>query len=479
MVSLFDASAIELAAWIRSGEVCPVQLVDTHIERIEAVNDRLNAVVAERFAQARAEALAAREQIQSTKDPNTLPPLLGVPCTIKEFIAVKGLPQTAGLIHRRGTLATEDASLVQNLRAAGAIILGTTNVPEGGLCAETNNTIYGRTNNPFNSAHTSGGSSGGEAAIIGSGASVFGVGSDIGGSIRMPASFCGIAGHKPTPGIVPLDGHFPPASGELAEYMVCGPLARRVKDLMPLMRILAGEAGGDTGAWPLRDPASINIEELTVYPVEGIGRSLVSKEVRESLRSASAALVQRGATLGELDERRFRHSLEMWAAALHLGSDGDYSEIIGGEEGVPLLSELIKLPFGRSRHIGLTLAMLSLDRATNILPLNLEERLEEARALQTELELLLGPRGLILHPTYGTAAPRHNGTMAALLRLTATPLFNVLQFPGTQVPTGFSRRGLPLGIQVVASRGQDHLCIAAAQAIEDALGGWQRPDAKT
>jgi fatty acid amide hydrolase 2 len=199
MSDLLTTSVRELARRVRSRTLSSLELVDAHIAQIERVNPVLNAVVRERFEEARVEARRADARQARGDD---LPPLHGVPCTIKEAFALTGMPNTSGLLARKGFLATEDAAAVAKLRAAGAIPLGVTNVSELCMWLESNNRVYGRTNNPYDPARIAGGSSGGEGAIVAAGASPFGLGSDVGGSIRLPAFFNGIFGHKPSGGPV-------------------------------------------------------------------------------------------------------------------------------------------------------------------------------------------------------------------------------------------------------------------------------------
>jgi fatty acid amide hydrolase 2 len=255
--ALFDDSAIALAEKIRRREISPVEVVDAHIDRIRAVNPAINAVVAQRFEQARAEARAAEARVMSTEDPRDLPPLLGLPYTAKEYIMAKGMPLSAGIWARRNVKADRDATTVTRLAEAGAILVGITNVPEGGLWMETYNDVYGRTVNPWDPKRSAGGSSGGEGAIVATGAVAFGLGADVGGSIRIPAAFCGTVGHKPTGRMVPNTGFWPQCHGDLSAYLVCGPLCRRVEDVMPIMRVLAGPDGHDdvVEPWTLGDPS--------------------------------------------------------------------------------------------------------------------------------------------------------------------------------------------------------------------------------
>ncbi|MFW5740001.1 MAG: amidase, partial [Myxococcota bacterium] len=239
MDPLLTLSATRLARMIRTRAVSSREVVDAHIRHVEAVNPALNAMVADRFEQAREEARAADERV-AREDPSELPPLFGVPCSIKEAFALEGMPNTAGLVSRVGSRATTDATAVRRLRAAGAIPLGVTNVSELCMWMESDNRVYGRTRNPYDLGCTAGGSSGGEGAIIAAGGTPFGLGSDVGGSIRMPAFFNGIFGHKPTGGLIPNTGQFPIAHNEARRYLTTGPLCRRAEDLYPLVQILAG-----------------------------------------------------------------------------------------------------------------------------------------------------------------------------------------------------------------------------------------------
>jgi fatty acid amide hydrolase 2 len=271
-------SATRLAERIRTRETSAVAVVDAHILAIEAVNPSLNAVVAERFAEARAEAVAADARVVAGEA--DLPPLLGVPCTIKESFELIGMPQAAGLVARRTVRSTGDATVVARWRAAGAIPLGVTNTSELNMWMESNNRVYGRSNNPYNRTRIVGGSSGGEGAIVGSGASPFGLGADIGGSIRMPAFFNGVFGHKPTPGLVPNSGQYPIAEGAALRLLGTGPICRRAEDLYPLVRLASGPDGIDatTRALPLLPPSLQQIEGLQVVVIQGNGLRRVSAE---------------------------------------------------------------------------------------------------------------------------------------------------------------------------------------------------------
>ncbi len=479
MQNLLDQSAVALARRIRTREVSPVEVIDQHITRIEAVNPAINAVIADRFERARDEARAAEVRLmQPSTAAEDLPPLFGLPFTTKEFIAAEGMPLSAGIWSRRETRATEDAETIRRLRNAGAILVGITNVPEGGLWLETYNTVYGHTLNPWNPRRTSGGSSGGEGAIISAGGVAFGLGADIGGSIRIPAAFCGIVGHKPTGRMVPNTGLWPLPEGELSAYHVCGPMTRRVEDVMPILRTLAGPDGVDpvTRPWTLEDETKIDLRDVTVYPLETNGRTRVWNRMRVAVREATDALAARGAKIGQLDLPSMRRAFEIWSAMMTTAGETLYTEVLGNGTPVALPREFLRVVRGRSRHTLPALIVAAADVLARRLPGTLDRMVQAGRALQHDLEDILGPRGVLLHPPYTRPAPRHFGPLITPFDFVCTALFNVMEFPSTTLPVGFDRHGLPVGVQVIGRRGADALTVAVASALERDFGGWRRSE---
>src|SRR3954454_23888050 len=242
-MEILERSATDLARAIREGELTSREVVEAHVAHARRLNPSLNAIAADRFDAALDDADAADAR---RREGGELPPFHGVPCTIKESFAVEGMPNAAGLVHRADLRAEADAPAVARLRAAGAIPIGVTNTSEATMWIESSNRLYGRTNNAYNPKRTAGGSSGGEGAAIGAGFAPIGLGTDIGGSIRLPAFFNGVFGHKPSPGIIPTSGHFPGATSVSAGQMLAaGPLARRADDLMPFIRAVAGPDRGE------------------------------------------------------------------------------------------------------------------------------------------------------------------------------------------------------------------------------------------
>jgi fatty acid amide hydrolase 2 len=468
---LLELSVGELARMIRARELSPVELVGAHIDRIERVNPAINALVVDRFERALDEARAAERATGG------LPPLHGIPCTIKDFFEVEGLPHTGGLVARRGLTGRNDAVVVDRLRRAGAIVLGKTNVPEGGMWMETHNKVYGRTRNPWRLSRTPGGSSGGEGALIGAGASPFGIGSDIAGSIRIPAAFCGIVGHKPTGRMVPNTGHWGPEGGDTGPFLTGGPMGRSVADVAMILDLIAGPDGVDPHTvdwvpppWDRRD-----LSKVTVYPVEAVGHLPVSRSMRQAVRDAAQLLVAQGAKLGELRAPLLDRAFRIWAVAMTEANQNapSFAHLLGDGEPISLRGELVRTLLGRSRVTFPALALALLERAAELVPASLASTAPKPAALQAELEEAIGPGGVMLVAPYTRPAPLHRAALLTPFHFLGTGIFNLTEFPVTQVPTGFSRRGLPIGVQVAARRGNDRLSLMVAGVLEEAFGGYR------
>jgi fatty acid amide hydrolase 2 len=455
-------SAVELARAIRRRELTAVEVVGAHIELHRRVAPRINAVVAERFDAALADAAAADALVASGAE---VPPFLGVPFTVKETIAVEGMPQSAGVVARRDYRSPANAPAVQRLVDAGAIPLGVTNTSELTLWLESHNRLYGRTNNPYDMRRTAGGSSGGEGAAVGSGASPFGLGSDIAGSIRVPALFCGVFGHKPSAGLVSNDGMWPPTSGDSGRMLGVGPLARRGEDLFAVLELLAGKS--------LRaGPQDVSFDRMTVTVVESASRTPISQELRDARERAVGALLAAGATVRRARLRSWRRAVAPYLATLRAGNPVTHPTLSlleeSGEER-PSFSSLLRR---NQPHTASTRVLL----AAELLP---ESRpraraLRAARSLVSELLDAIGD-GVLLHPAHPRPAPRHGRTFGRPWLLTPAAVFNLAQVPVTEVPLGLGESHLPVGIQVAAGRGQDHVSIAVALELERVFGGWRPP----
>jgi fatty acid amide hydrolase 2 len=463
---LLTRSAIRLAAAIRAREVSSESVVTAHVERAVRTHDRIHAVVADRYGEAVAEARACDVRIRAG-DASPLPPFFGVPCSIKECFALVGMPQSSGSVARRAFRATEDAPAVARLRRAGAIPIGVTNTSELCMWMETNNRLYGRTRNPYDTSRIVGGSSGGEGALVAVGASPFGLGSDVGGSIRMPAFFCGVFGHKPTPAAVPNGGQYPEMRSRL---LTTGPIARHAEDLWPLMQVLA-DPGALSG-----DPAAVSLEGLCVLDVASNGRLAVSRELRASQVAAGRALERRGAKVRPFSSPLFAKSLEMWSALMKAAGGPTFAEQLGGEDGaVRPLPEFVRWATGRSPHTLPAIGLALLEALPGLEGARARELCELAPRLRVQIEDALGDRGVLLFPPYTRTAPRHNAPLLRPIQWMYTAVFNALELPVTQVPLGLDAAGLPLGVQVVGAAGADATTIAVACALEQDFGGWIPP----
>ncbi len=475
MNELLKISASTMAERIRKGELSSQDAVEAHIAAIERVNPAINAVVVERFNQARDEAVRADTRLRE-EGPEGLGPFHGVPCTVKEAFALSGMPNTGGLVARKGRLAQRDATAVQRLRQAGAIVLGLTNISELCMWMESENRVYGRANNPYDTARIPGGSSGGEGAIVGSGASPMGLGADIGGSIRMPAFFCGAFGHKPSGGLVPGTGQFPISENEALRYLCTGPITRRAEDLFPFLKIIAGPDGQDPGceALQLGDPSTVRIDGLRVINVADNGVTPVSRSLREAQQRCADQLASQGADVSQVRVKGLRRSLEIWSAMMSAAAETSFRVLLGDGRPISFGRELLKLVLGRSEHTLAAWALALVEELPLLHGRGAAQMLARGADLKRELELLIGD-GVMLYPPYASTAPRHGLPLLTPLRWVYTAIINVMQLPSTQVPLGLDGAGLPLGVQVVGSRGNDHRTIAVACALEKAFGGWVPP----
>jgi fatty acid amide hydrolase 2 len=456
-------SASDLARRIRAGETTSRAVVEASIAQVRRVNDRLNALVADRFDAALAEADAADALVAAGGD---LPPFHGVPCTIKETFALTGMPNTAGLVSRVGQPATYDAITVERVRAAGAIPIGVTNVSELAMWFESDNKVYGRTNNPYDHRRIVGGSSGGEGAAVAAAYAPFGVGSDIGGSIRMPAFFNGVFGHKPSAGLVPNDGQFPlDNSPAMLRYQCTGPLCRRAEDLLPLLRVLADAEVG---------PDEVDLSRVSVVSIETNGAIDPIPELVAAQRRAVASLRELGAPVRVASLPALKRSFDIWGSMLSAAREVPFRTLLAGGGRFSTPRELALLLRGRSAHTLPALGLAMLERWPDLLPARGRKYVALGAALREELLSLVGD-GVLFYPSFPTVAPRHNQPLRSPFAFAYTGILNVMDLPATQVPLGLDPAGLPLGVQVAAAPGNDALTIAVARHLESAFGGWVPP----
>jgi fatty acid amide hydrolase len=494
--SITDLSATELVRLIAADELSAREVVAAHIDRIQEVNPRLNAVVSPRFEQALDEArLADQRQAQGQQ----LGLLHGLPITIKDFFDLTGAPTTAGLTARATHRATSDAQVVGQLRAAGAIVLGKTNVAQLGMMMECDNPLFGRTNNPWNLKRSPGGSTGGEAAIIAARGSPLGLGSDGGGSIRQPCHCTGIAGLKPTAGRLSLAGHWHSPSFP-DEWVQPGPMARTVADLELAWRVLSST--GD--AQPAEAAAARQPLRVGVYADDQEFRP--SPAIRRAVAEAAELLSRRGVEVVETN-----YLGPGWKAYMSLlyadrcdglreqlaGSASDWRirQIVqfGRTPGTvrKLAGEL--LAFTGQRHLARLFRAAPLKRLGQA---GIDEHRHQLESCQTRVLSGMREQGIdaLLCPPHALVAPRHGNVYVNLASL-YTATFNMLGFPAGVVPVTCVRAGeesdrphsldlaeraaarseadsagLPVGVQVAAPPGREDLVLSIMRTIEEQRG---------
>jgi Asp-tRNA(Asn)/Glu-tRNA(Gln) amidotransferase A subunit family amidase len=463
--------AVSMAEQIRKKRISPVELVEAHLAQIERLNPKLNAFVQVDAERARR---AARDAEIAVMQEKTLGPLHGVPLSLKSSLEVAGMRCEAGTRLRAGLVATQDAPLVARLKNAGAIVLGMTNTPELLMAWETDNLLYGRTNNPWDVERTPGGSSGGEAAAIAAGMSAVGVGSDGGGSIRVPAHFSGICGLKPTPGRIPATGHYPVSAGPFALIGVVGPMARTVADLKVLFEVMQGPDIGDPCAapvpvrWPGNDEVKkLEIKRLKIGYFEDDGRTPVTPETRAAVRTAVEGLRGAGFQVDPFQPEGLEEAGQLWhkffvvASGMLLrpmfkGADADLS---------PILKQFLE--WSEPAHTGPTLLDAWIQRDL------LRPRFF---AQMQQYPILLCPAAAIPAFRHGERRWQVEGkTVHYLDAWSYTEFFNLLGNPAAVVPVGRSSEGLPIGVQIVGRPWEEEQVLFAAAALEKECGAWRIP----
>jgi Asp-tRNA(Asn)/Glu-tRNA(Gln) amidotransferase A subunit family amidase len=466
---LTGSSATRLAELIRRRAVSAVEVVEAHLRRIERLNPQLNAIV----TVAPDVLERARESQERVMRGAGLGALEGVPVTVKDTIETKGLRTTSGSAVRASYVPVEDAPAVARLKAAGAILLGKTNVPEMALTYETDNPVFGRTNNPHDLRRTPGGSSGGEAAAVSAGLSPAGLASDLVGSIRIPAHFCGIVGLKPTTGRVPCAGHFPTATGPYSLAATIGPIARRVEDLSLLLNVIAGYNAPEfvsAPAWGLKDAYTVStLRGLRVGWYTDDGVSPVTESTRQAVRAAVLALEEAGLTPHEGLPPGAGRGPALWSALFSRAIQGHLRATYAGREASAgeyvryLLSTLEAGP------------QPSQDEFVKAW----EERDRLRAALvewMKETPLVVAPVGAVEAFEHGARRVEVCGQSLSVFRAFGyAQTFNVFGLPVCCVPAGRTGEGLPIGVQIIGGPFEEAAVLCAASVIEEALGGWQPP----
>jgi len=463
MPELTELPAWQMAAGIRDRCFSAADLVEAHLSQIARWNPKLNAFVAIDEIRARRDARNADEALRRGQP---LGALHGVPVTIKSSIDVAGLLCEAGTAVRRGHIPTSDAPLVSRLKRAGAIVLGNTTVPEFLMAWETHSALYGRTNSPWDLERTPGGSSGGEAAAIAAGCSAAGIGSDGGGSIRVPAHFSGICGLKPTPGRIPATGHFPASVGPFALLGVVGPMARTVRDVQLMFEAIAGPDNGDPNAAPvpLRSFSATSLRQSRVGYFEDDGRTPVTPETRRAIQRAARVLTAVGFTVEPFRPEGLDNARRLWRVLFIDGVAMLLRQAYEGRE-----SEMYSIV----REI--------VQEAAAAPPLTTERFLEtlfERDAVRSRFLEQMDRYPILLCPVNAVPAFRHgerswnvDGQQVDYLAASSySQWFNLLGNPAAAVPMDRSDTGLPIGVQIVGRPWEEERVLAIAAVLEEATG---------
>ena len=442
-----DLTLREIVEAVAAREVSPVEIAQTYLERISQLNPALNAVVTvapDVLERARAaETAMMRRHLRGA--------LHGVPLTIKDTIETAGLRTTSGSVIRADYVPAVDAPAVARLKEAGAIILGKTNAAEMAMDYTADNPVFGRTNHPLDPRLTPGGSSGGEAVAIATGMSPGGLGSDLAGSVRIPAHFCGIAALKPTTGRVPGELQFPPSSGPYSLGAVIGPMARSVRDLRLLFRVLSGDQEHEVA---IRGT-------IGWYADDGVVP--VTEETAAAIKAAAQAVADEGLVVEERRPPHVERGNELWLKLFSRAS----------------VVQLRQIYRGREKEGG-SFVSWRLATADQSPPPTLDEYIAnwmERDRLREELLRWMDTTPIIIAPVGATPAYEHDTlkvtvhgeTFGTFRAFSYAQTFNVFDLPAVTVPAGRSMAGLPIGVQIVGRPGAEELVLAVAEIVEAAL----------
>ncbi|KAB0800611.1 hypothetical protein PPYR_06351 [Photinus pyralis] len=468
-------SARRLLQMISNKEILCEDVIKAYIARINQVNPLLNAVVEDKFDEAIAKAKHFDEIIsKSDMDSKELLekyPLLGLPLTVKESISMKDSSYTSGKVFIGGRRATRDAPIVKLCKDAGAIPLLVSNTPELSANFETFNNVTGLTRNPYDHRRTTGGSSGGEAALLGAGASLIGLGSDIYGSLRLPAHFCGVWGHKSSPYSTSIEGHYPTASDvqEWKKVFTLGPMARYASDLSLILDVITEKR--------LKLHTSVDLRNVKYYYMDYNHSTLYSRLDKHThiaiqklityIESSNPGSVKKI----HLDD--FKYTAELPFLKMLSFEVEDLLE----NDGKDWLKELFGYLTGRSRKVFVLVVLQILKRLyTVFIPNTVQCQYDNVlNKLRCDLTAVLGNDGVLIYPCHPTSARFHGRMYGNCVNYSFLGLFNCLGFPVTNCTLGLNSNGLPVGVQIAAVANNDRLTIAVAEEIEKVFGGWVAP----
>jgi amidase len=459
---LLSAPVGEMARAIRAGAVTSAELTQAYLRRIEAVNPGLNAIVhvdAERAME------AARRSDAALAGGQPAGPLHGVPMTLKDSIDTAGVQTTWGTLGRANHVPRQDATVAARLKAAGAILLGKTNTPEFTLSFETDNLVFGPTRNPFDRERGPGGSSGGAAAAVATAMCAFDIGSDTGGSIRVPSHCCGTAGLKPTQGRVPRTGHAVSFGGIHDSLTQLGPIARTVADLELILRVIAGPDGQDpfVAPAPLQDSSAVALRGLRVGWHADNGIYAPTAEIQAATTAAAEALADGGASTREIIPGPMPKSLEELLSLFIWNADGG-----------AWIQRMLDAAGTRTAHPLIAVQITDEEKVDSGAFTRLIEQRDRFRgdmlAFMQDYDALVTPVVGFPAPVLGTAEDEEN-----FAGYSYTLVYNLSGQPAVVVRCGTSPEGLPIGVQVAAQPWREDVALAVARHLESVFGGWRAP----
>jgi len=461
---LVAKSAHDLAQLIRSRAVSAVEVTESHLAQIAQLNPALNAIVT-----IAPDVLdRARERDSEAAAGNISGPLHGVPVTVKDTIATAGIRSTSGSRLLAENFPAGDALVVERLRSAGAIILGKTNTPEMAIPYETDNLIFGRTNNPHDQDRTAGGSSGGEAAALAAQLSPAGIGSDLSGSIRAPAHFCGVAGLKPTTGLLPTDGHVPAPTGTLSLGACIGPMARRVIDLALLLNVLRAAPAVDISEDEFAEQARQQLKSIRVAFYTDDGVAPVTSATARAVEITARVLADAGLEVRAERPPSVAAGSRLWIELFSRAASQQLYEFYRGreEEGGPGVKSILRR---REKVIGLADKIEVAE--------DLARAVVERERLREDLLRWLKTTPLILSPVAATPAFEHGtqrleveGQSISVFRaFSYAQTFNVFGLPAVSVPVARTEAGLPIGVQLAGGPFAERAVLFAAAIVEQSM----------
>lgn len=460
-MSLYYQSACQLLNQLKTKSISSQDILNQYLARIEQVNPQLNAVVAQDIPSALARAKKADEVISKG---HSIGPLHGLPITIKDLCEVKGYPSTYGTLGKKNHIAKTTATAVKLLQDAGAIIVGMTNSPELATAFETDNLVYGKTNNPYDFDRTPGGSSGGESAIIAAGGCAFGLGSDGGGSIRLPAHFCGITGIKPTRGLISVQGIDLPLRGMglLNPFGTLGPMARYVEDLELMLNPLSCYDFNDPNSVPVTLPPSSSVDRsklrIGLYTDNGISK--VDDKIAQAVQDCASYLSTLGCDVKEVRPPAIEESFDLlWNSFFAIGDNGhslrEQMKDVGSTEVSAIrrrfMEDCSKVYFDTPEML---------------------DRMRRIAIFKRGFHLFMNDYDILLCPPAATCAKPHGKTFDELKDMSYTMTYNLLGWPAGVVRVSENQDNLPIGVQVVARPYKEHQIFSVMKCFEEKFGGF-------